>query len=190
MTTREVQEHLRTIGWPIAADGAAGPQTARAVRDFQGGWAFYELAVDGQAGPKTQQALRECVQQGGRCAAHFAFREFKCKCPPGEQGGCNGWILISRVHAFRLDRYRERAGRPVAIVSGHRCPHRNRKVGGATRSRHLSGDASDVGGHLTLDQVKSLKLFTGIGYSRSSGRVLHVDSRPGNPASPTVWAYA
>jgi hypothetical protein len=103
VNTREVQEHLRTIGWPIAADGAAGPQTARAVRDFQGGWAFYELAVDGQAGPKTQQALRECVQRGGRCAAHFAFREFKCKCPPGEQGGCNGWILISRVHAFRLD---------------------------------------------------------------------------------------
>lgn len=190
MNTREVQEHLRTIGWPIAADGVAGPQTARAVRDFQGGWAFYELAVDGQAGPQTHRALRECVQNGGKCAAYFAFREFKCKCPPGERGGCNGWIMISRLHAFRLDRYRERVGGAVTVVSGHRCPHRNWKVGGAKASRHLFGDACDVPGHLTRDQVRSMGLFTGIGYSHSSGRVLHVDSRPGNPGSPTVWTYA
>ncbi len=190
MNTREIQEHLKTIGWPIAVDGSPGPQTTRAVRDFQGGWAFFELAVDGDPGPRTQEALRQCVQNGGKCAAHFAFREFKCKCPPGEAGGCNGWILISRVHAFRLDRYRERVGGPVEIVSGHRCPHRNPKVGGAPNSRHLHGDASDVPGHLTLEEVRSLRLFTGIGHSRSSGKVVHVDSRPGDPASPTVWTYA
>ena len=187
-STREAQEHLRTIGWPVAVDGVAGQRTARAVRHFQGGWAFYELAVDGQAGPQTQRALTECVHNGGKCAAYFAFREFRCRCSAGE--GCGGWIMVSRVHAFRLDRYRERVGGSVALVSGHRCTFRNPRAGGAPNSRHLYGDASDVPGALSRDEVRSMGLFTGIGYSRASGRVLHVDSRPGNPSSPTVWAYA
>ncbi len=180
MTATELQAALARIGWPLTIDGNAGPMTAAAVRDFQAGYAFRALAVDGQAGPQTFAALAECLERSGRCSAHFRFAEFASK--------GNGWIKISRVHAYRLDRYREAVGGPVAIVSGYRDPAHNRKVGGARSSRHMAGDACDIPGALTLAQLRRLALFTGAGVS-SSGLVVHVDSRPGDPAHPTIWHY-
>jgi len=176
----ELQQALRTIGWPVSVDGQAGPQTKSAVWDFQSGFAFRPLAIDGQAGPQTQEALRECLDKGGKCSAYFQFREFKSK--------GNGWIKIARHHAFRLDRYREQVG-PVSVISGYRDPKRNRDVGGATNSQHLHGTACDIPGVRSLDEVRAMRLFTGIGWQGSTGRVLHVDSRPGDPANPTTWRY-
>jgi len=180
VNVREIQQALRTIGWPVSVDGQAGPQTKSAVWDFQSGFAFRPLAIDGQAGPQTQEALRECLDKGGKCSAYFAFREFKSK--------GNGWIKIARLHAFRLDRYREQVG-PVSVISGHRDEAHNRKVGGAKDSRHLHGDGTDIPGARSLDQVRNMRLFTGIGVVRATGRVVHVDSRPGDPANPTTWRY-
>lgn len=179
MTPAELQGALARIGWPIAADGNVGPMTTAAVRDFQAGYAFRPLAVDGQPGPQTYAALEECLGKNGRCSAHFRFAEFASK--------GNGWIKINRVHAYRLDRYREAVG-PVRIVSGYRDPAHNRRVGGATSSRHMAGDACDIPGAATLERLRGMRLFTGLGVARS-GLVVHVDSRPGNPATPTIWRY-
>ena len=38
---------------------------------------------------------------------------------------------------------REHFGAPVHVTSGYRCPDRNKKKGGASRSFHLSGQAAD-----------------------------------------------
>ena len=40
MNVEAVQRALRTIGWRIAVDGQAGPETGRAVRAFQLGYAL------------------------------------------------------------------------------------------------------------------------------------------------------
>lgn len=179
MNTTQLQAALARIGWPIKDDGDFGTMTKAALWDFQAGYAFRALDVDGRPGPQSYAAIEECLAKDGRCSAHFRYAEFKSK--------GNGWIKISRVHAYRLDRYRDVVG-PVRIVSGYRDPAHNRRVGGATSSRHMAGDACDIPGALTLDRMRGLRLFTGLGVA-SSGVVVHVDSRPGNPADPIVWRY-
>lgn len=186
MDTRQVQEHLRAIGWPITVDGSFGPKTFEAVADFQRGVSWINMLVDGQAGPQTQEQLRNSLAFGGACGPNFWFREFKCK-------HC-GWIKVKRELVRGLVEYRARYGRTV-IVSAYRCPVHNRAIGGASNSQHLYGNAVDVPGIASVGAVRNLRQFSGIGY-QPSGLVTHVDVRHlgpnttrGSVSNPTVWRY-
>lgn len=189
MNTRDVQAALVQIGWPLEVDGSYGDRTQLAVAEFQNGWAPWDLLIDGMAGPQTHHALRASLAYGGACGAGFYFREFKSK--------GDGWIKIKRDHVRALEVYRERFG-PVHILSGYRDPAHNRRVGGAANSQHLYGNANDIGNpKASLNAVRNLGVFSGIGYRRSTGLVIHVDSRhlgpnttSGTPTSPTIWRYA
>lgn len=190
MTTREVQQALKRLGWPLKVDGAWGPQTYGAVRDFQRGFAFWgPLAVDGHAGAKTQEALRKSLEQDGGASPHFAFREFA--------SNGNGWIKVSRTLVLALEEYRDSVGGPVAVVSGHRDPHYNARIPGAARnSQHLYGNACDIEAVKSVAQVRRLQRFSGIGYQQSSGLVRHVDVRHvgpnptgGSVREPATWPY-
>lgn len=190
---REVQRLLRMIGWPLVVDGEAGPKTKEAIRDFQAGYARRNLAVDGVAGAKTLASLRWSAEHGGRCSAHFAFREFRSK-----ESSCNGngWIKVDRELVRGLERYRQAIGGPVVIVSGYRDPAKNACEGGASQSQHLHANAADIPPRLTVADVKALGCFSGIGYEGATGLVRHVDVRHRNPnptggtiRNPTVWRY-
>lgn len=188
MNTKEVQDHLRVLGWPISNDGSYGPVTTAAVTDFQRGFGWYDLLVDGHAGPQTWNALTTSVSRGGRCSDFFYFKEWKSK--------GNGWIKVHRELVRRLDQYRRRYG-PVTVVSGYRDPLHNRRIGGASNSQHLYGNAADIPGIASINAVRNLGLFAGIGYRARDGKVVHVDVRMvgpnttgGTAARPTVWRYA
>lgn len=43
-----------------------------------------------------------------------------------------------------LDPLRLAWGRPIVVTSGYRCPKLNKKIGGATNSQHLYGQAADI----------------------------------------------
>jgi zinc D-Ala-D-Ala carboxypeptidase len=187
VNTKEVQAALRELGWPLQVDGSFGSNTRQAVFDFQQGFSFHDLLVDGFAGPQTHEALRHCLGSGGKCGAHFAFREFKSK--------GNGWIKVHRQLVRALDQYRQRYG-PTTIVSGYRDLHHNQKVGGARNSQHLYGTAADIPAVASRSALQNLRLFSGIGYRARDGLVVHVDVRHagvnttgGSPAAPTVWRY-
>jgi zinc D-Ala-D-Ala carboxypeptidase len=190
MTTRQVQDALRRLGWPITADGVYGPHTRLIVRAFQQGFAFYPLAVDGKAGPQTHRALSHSVARDGRCSPNFSFREFKSK--------GNGDIRVHRALILGLEEYRRLVRQPVTIVSGYRDPAHNRRVGGATNSQHLYGTAVDLWPVASLNAGRGLRRFSGIGYQGATGLVRHVDVRSagpnnttgGTPSNPTVWRYA
>jgi zinc D-Ala-D-Ala carboxypeptidase len=189
MTTEEVQEALRNLGWPIDADGVFGPKTFEAVMDFQRGYAFSMLRIDGHAGEQTQEALRHAVQSGGRTSPHFRFVEFKSK--------GNGWIKLSRDLVLGLEEYRDLVGGPVAIDSGYRDPAHNKAVGGAKNSQHLYGNAADLDPVKPVAPVKQLQRFSGIGYQGATGLVRHVDVRHigpnttgGTVRDPTIWRYS
>ncbi len=184
MNDLQLQQALHRMGWPIGVDGRIGPQTRQAVHDFQAGWVPSPgrgpLHPDGNPGPETRWAIQFVLDHDLFMSKFFRFAEFKSK--------GNGWIKISRHQAWCLDRYRERFG-PTTIISGYRDPAHNRRVGGAPRSRHPLGDGCDVRPVATLAQVRSLGLFTGIGFNGSSGKVAHIDTRPGDPRRPTTWRY-
>lgn len=111
-----------------------------------------------------------------RLSPHFVEREFACK-------HC-GRVRVSPHLVQHLERLRALVGRPCNIVSGYRCAEHNAAVGGASRSRHLHGDAADlIRGYATLDQAVAAG-FTGIG-TRGIYAV-HVDVRPGPAAR---WRY-
>lgn len=181
---KSVQSNLRKIGWPIAVDGAYGPQTKEAVRNFQRGWTFKKLAVDGIAGPKTIPQIKSCVKKGGRASAHFKFAEFK--------SNGNGDIRVDRKLISGLEKLRSAMGnKPMTIISGYRDLQYNRKIGSSDGSQHIKGNAADISRSYgaTVTKVRSLKFFTGYGI-KCGKWVTHVDVRTGRSASsPATWTY-
>lgn len=186
---------LRNLGFRVRTSGEFRQQLA----SFQGGFNLGTwLSTDGVLGPRTSVALgkADANRRSGRPTAspHFSFSEFRCTCG-GTYGNCRG-VLVRRELLASLEKYRARVG-SVSIVSGYRCPSRNKAVGGASSSQHMYGTAADVGYRLSDTQVRALKAFTGIGRSGSTRMVRHVDRRDcghnltgGSLAHPTTWNYA
>lgn len=72
---------------------------------------------------------------------HFSVGEFACRdgsAYPAE------WIG-TRLHplCMALEVIRERAGKPIKIVSGYRSESYNRRISGARLSQHVQGRAAD-----------------------------------------------
>lgn len=59
---------------------------------------------------------------------------------PTEQITKNLQDLVTNI----LDPLRLAWGRPIKVTSGYRCPKLNKKVGGATSSQHMYGQAVDI----------------------------------------------
>lgn len=207
METGELQARLNRLGFAAGAeDGIEGAKTRTAVARFQLAYAHDRLAVDAMAGPKTWAALKNCDDMDGSLSPHFRVDEFRSK----GDGTC--WVHRDLVEALEV--LRRNVGRPLMLRSGWRDPDHNRKVGGASRSQHTYGAAPELTavkvrldpraelvagraadfdrGYVTLEDVRDLRLFSGIGY-RKVGKinwVTHVDVRAERtPTNPSVWSY-
>lgn len=115
----------------------------------------------------------------GDLSAHFSLAEFDV----GVAGECRG-TLVDPVLVCCLERLRHICDdRPLHIVSGYRCPRRNRRVGGALNSQHLYGKAADIPfGYATIAQAREAG-FLGVG--TRAGFAVHVDVR----AVKAEWKY-
>lgn len=152
------------------------------VWSFQRATTYYTGRLDGVWGRGTQAAAERLP----RLSDHFTVQE------------CWDWREtrsgVSRDLLFALEWHRAASGhRPMKLVSCYRTPETNRKVGGAKGSYHLKGLAADVEPRQSLDTVRELRLYGGIGVSRS-GMVSHVDVRHMEDmgvrtTSPVVWNY-
>ena len=161
------------------------------VRDFQratwGGRraAGRLLAVDGIVGPRTSEAAAELPY----LSPHFTADELASR----DGGAC----LVRRELLAALEVLRAAVGAPLVPVSAYRTPSHNAAVNGARRSLHLQGLACDlVVGYATLERVRDLDLFSGIGRKTFDGAAwaTHVDlrhlvGRSGSPLSPVEWSY-
>lgn len=178
------QEMLRSIGFPIVADGAVGPKTRQAVRWFQEAWTFEDLAIDEIMGPMTFAALRRCADDRGRVSPHFTMREMK------SEG--NGWPRMHRDVTRGLERVRAlKGGRPMRLVSAYRDPDHNATIPGASpNSQHTRGRAADISTAygLTVAEAIGVRAFTGIGYQPGGQLVKHLDVRiSGRISNPIVF---
>lgn len=208
MRTDELQSRLNRIGFEAGpVDGVPGPMTRTAVARFQLACAMpgHHLVVDAIPGPRTYAAL-EAVGDG-RLAPHFHASEIRTRTRAGgpRDGSC--WVHRDLLRA--LEELRAEVGRPLPVVSGWRDVAHNRRVGGASRSQHTYGPAPELDAiaprltrgalrvagraadiprtYVTLDKLRAMRLFTGIGHR--DGLVTHVDVRPGDPTRPVVWRY-
>ena len=68
---------------------------------------------------------------------YFSRSEFACKC------GC-GFNTVDYELARVLDELRENFSSPVNVTSGCRCISHNHAIGGASKSQHLYGRATDI----------------------------------------------
>ena len=68
---------------------------------------------------------------------YFKPEEFECHCGCGEKDVNPKLIEL-------LERIRTSFGRPIEIVSGHRCEAHNKECGGKPHSQHLLGNAADI----------------------------------------------
>lgn len=143
------QLQVRVSGYPasgevIAVDGEFGPATKGAVTRFQ---QAYGLSASGKADAATYDKIYE-LQDDDCSPAHFDF---------GELNDCNSdWSggAVSAAEAksnalrtmWKLEAMRHALGdEPLRVTSGFRSKACNDQVGGAPSSRHLYGDAADLG---------------------------------------------
>ena len=68
----------------------------------------------------------------------FNMQEFECTHPDHRH------VRVDEELVKKLQKLRDRVGKPLIINSAYRCPERNKQVGGAENSQHLYGKAADI----------------------------------------------
>ncbi|GAB3480009.1 D-Ala-D-Ala carboxypeptidase family metallohydrolase [Amycolatopsis cihanbeyliensis] len=143
------QLQIRVSGYPgygkaIAIDGAYGPATKAAVTRFQ---RAYGLGVDGIAGPETFGKIY-ALQDNDCTPVNFSYAELN-NCNSSWAGGRVSAARAKSnalVSMWKLQAMRHALGdQPIRVTSGFRSVACNNRVGGAPNSRHLYGDAADLG---------------------------------------------
>lgn len=121
--------------------------------------------------------------------SYFSDKELACKC------GCG--MQIAPDFRAKLERLRERFGKPLVVTSGARCPAHNAKISSTGMTGpHTTGRATDFatshGDALRLVDLALEQGFTGIGVNqKGTSRFIHVDDLPDAPGQPrpTIWSY-
>jgi len=143
------QLQIRVSGYPgygavLALDGVFGAGTKAAVVRFQ---QAYGLAADGVAGPATFGTLY-ALQDDDCTPVNFTYGELN-RCNSDWSGGnvsaaqaqANALVSMWKLQAMR----HAMGDRPITVNGGFRSVACNNAVGGAAGSRHLYGDAVDLG---------------------------------------------
>lgn len=169
---KEVLSILRANGW------AGAPSDTQAIKDFQAAYAFGPaLTVDGVPGPKTYAAVLEFKAKGAKLSPNFTALEMQCRCRD-QYPDCRR-VFVKRSLLLALEKLRAKHyPLGLRVVSGARCEKHNASLKNAyPRSQHRYGRGCDIEPKLSVEQVKALGVFSGIGYNRTTKKVVHVDVR-------------
>lgn len=101
--------------------------------------------------------FRRALSRSGLITPHFSWAEASCKdgthVPKRLRRG-------ARRHAWNLERFRHAIGnRRLQPISWYRTPSYNRRVGGASQSKHMQAVATDFD-RATVERIGRSKWFT------------------------------
>ena len=133
----------------------------------------YELfCKDGALKKMTIQTFSLKAEGNKQLSENFKVKEFRCK-----DGSDKILIDVDFVRSYLQD-IRSHFGAPVTINSAYRTPTYNAKVGGASASYHLKGQAFDivVKGHTPLEVARYAQSI-GIKGVIQYNTFTHIDSR-------------
>ena len=140
LSIKKRQEYLKYIGlYNGKVNGVEGPLTKKAYLTLQKKY-MPKDEQDGIYGHNTEIVLINAYRVKKYCK-HFKLEEFKC--------GCNGKYCtrypdtISIRLLKNLEKSRDHLNVPMTITSGLRCPRWNTICGGASFSKHKTGQAVD-----------------------------------------------
>lgn len=176
-----LQQRLTSKGYGVGTiDGKFGNKTLEAVKAFQ---AENNLTVDGIVGINTWNALENkegimvkeysLLRDGEiQISKNFKVKEFRCK------DGSEKILVDVDFVVNKLQLIRDHFEKPVTINSAYRTESYNKKVGGATNSYHVKGQAFDivVRGHTPLEVARYAQSL-GINGIIQYNTFVHVDSR-------------
>jgi zinc D-Ala-D-Ala carboxypeptidase len=116
---------------------------------------------------------------------NFSANELGCKC------GCG--MLPKQSSVDRLQRVRDRYGRPMPVSSGARCAAHNQRVSSSgPHGPHTTGRAFDIAVR-GADAHRLLRIaleegFVGIGINqKGNSRFIHLDDL--EEGRPALWSY-
>lgn len=105
---------------------------------------------------------------------NFQAYEFDCGC------GCSTTKIDDKLVDY-LQKIRDHFGKPITITSAYRCPTHNAREGGASKSRHVTGEAADfrVEGIAPREVAKYAETLgiKGIGLYEAPHNFVHIDTR-------------
>lgn len=113
-----------------------------------------------------------------KLSTNFRASEFACK---GK--GCCSTVKIDEKLVEYLQKIRDHFGKAITITSGYRCATHNKNVGGASGSRHATGQAADIQmkGIAPAEVAKYAEsigiLGIGLYETAKDGYFVHVDTR-------------
>ena len=111
-------------------------------------------------------------------STNFKSTEFDC-----HGSGCCSTTLIDEQLVNYLQNIRNHFNKPVNISSAYRCITHNKKIGGATGSKHSKGQAADIyiNGVSPAEIAKYAEsigiLGIGLYETNSDGYFVHIDTR-------------
>ena len=126
---------------------------------------------------------KEGNNMNAKLSEHLYVREFSCRC------GCCLCDPTDRLLTL-FEKVRAVLGVKMHITSGQRCAEHNARIGGASGSQHVKGNALDFycteyPPEKVVDKITAaynlgmLPELGGIGYSKTKGFV-HIDAREGS----------
>lgn len=141
---------------------------------------YYDRYALGTSSNKTE--VKEMIEfekgRSDKIAKNFQYKEFDCH----GQGCCSTTIIDEKLVEY-IQQIRDHFGKPVTITSPYRCEVHNRRVGGATKSYHMRGQAADivvqgVSSREVAKYAESIGIL-GIGLYETSkdGYFTHIDTR-------------
>lgn len=144
------------------------------------GQTYYDRYVFGASSNKSEVKGMIEFEKGrsDKIAKNFQYKEFDCH----GQGCCSTTIIDEKLVEY-VQQIRDHFGKPVTITSPYRCEVHNRRVGGATKSYHMRGQAADivvqgVSSREVAKYAESIGIL-GIGLYETSkdGYFTHIDTR-------------